>query len=280
MTARAGRVEGKVAFITGAARGQGRSHAVRLAEEGADIIALDICAQIESVGYPLATAEDLDETVREVRALGRRIVPIRADVRDLPTVEAELGTAVAELGRLDIVAANAGICSFGRADALSSASWQDVIDINLTGVWHTIRAASPHVIAGGRGGSIVITSSAAGLHAHGGIGHYVAAKHGLVGLMRTFALELAAYSIRVNSLHPTTVRTPLGLNEQSYRQFRPDLDNPGREDAESAFQALNLLPVPWVESVDVSNALLFLASDEARYITGVTLPVDAGNLIK
>ena len=275
-----GRVDGKVAFVTGAARGQGRSHAIRLAQEGADIIAVDLCEQIATVEYPMATPEDLAETVKEVEALDRRIVASQADVRDFGALKQALDDGVAQLGRLDIVSANAGIFSQGRMEDLSDQTWQDMIDTNLTGVWHTAKAAIPHLIAGGRGGSITLTSSDAGLFAMENIGHYVSAKHGVVGLMRTLALELAPHSIRVNSLHPTTVNTPMIRNEVTYRLFRPDLENPTVDDAADAFLTLNALPIRWVEAVDISNALLFLASDEARYITGVTLPVDAGALIK
>jgi (+)-trans-carveol dehydrogenase len=276
----AGRVAGKVAFITGAARGQGRSHAIRLAQEGADIIAVDLCRQVDSVPYPMSTPEDLEQTVKEVEALDRRILATQADVRDYDALKAAVDAGVAELGRLDINAANAGIHSVGRADELPEQTWQDMIDTNLTGVWHAAKAGIPHLKAGGRGGSIVITSSAAGLMAMENIGHYVSAKHGLVGLMRTLALELAPFSIRVNSLHPTTVNTPMIQNAPTYALFRPDLENPTVEDAAESFLMLNALPVKWVEPVDISNALLFLASDEARYITGVTLPIDAGCIVK
>jgi (+)-trans-carveol dehydrogenase len=276
----AGRVEGKVAFVTGAARGQGRSHAVRLAAEGADIIAVDICAQVGSVPYAMATPEDLAQTVKEVEALDRRMVATRADVRDFGAVQAALDDGVAQLGRLDIVSANAGIASFGQAAELDETTWQDVIDINLTGVWHTCKAAVPHLIGGGRGGSIVITSSTAGLNGLQNVAHYASAKHGGVGLMRTLALELAPHFVRVNTVNPTSVNTDMTQNETTYRLFRPDLANPGRQDMADTSTALNAMPVPWVEPVDISNAVLFLASDEARYITGVTLPVDAGFLLK
>ena len=276
----AGRVEGKVAFITGAARGQGRSHAIRLAQEGADIIAVDLCRQVDSVPYPMSTPQDLAQTVKEVEALDRRIVASQADVRDYGALKAALDAGVAELGRLDIVSANAGISSVGRADELPEETWQDMIDTNLTGVWHAAKAAIPHLKAGGRGGSIILTSSAAGLMAMENIAHYVSAKHGVVGLMRTLALELAPDNIRVNSLHPTMVNTPMIMNEPTYQLFRPDLENPTIDDAGPAFLTLNALPIKWVEPVDISNALLFLASDEARYITGVTLPIDAGCVIK
>jgi len=277
-----GRVEGKVAFISGAARGQGRSHAIRLAEEGADIIAVDLCAQVDSVPYPMATPEDLDQTVQAVEALDRRIVARRGDVRDLAALQAVVDEGVAELGgRLDIVSANAGIASTDASTTdISEQSWADMIDINLTGVWHTVKAAVPHMIAAGNGGSIVLTSSAAGLMAYPGIGHYVAAKHGVVGLMRTLALELAPHMIPVNSVHPTQVDTDMIQNETIWRLFSPDDPNPTREAFAPVSQEMNALPIPWVEPRDISNALLFLASDEARYITGVPLPVDAGAVIK
>ncbi|HTF11439.1 MAG TPA: mycofactocin-coupled SDR family oxidoreductase [Asanoa sp.] len=275
-----GRVEGKVAFITGAARGQGRSHALRLAEEGADIIAVDLCGQVDSVPYPMSTPDDLAETVKAVEALDRRIVAMQADVRDYAALKRAVDEGVAQLGRLDIVSANAGISSVGRADELSEQTWRDMIDTNLTGVWHTAKAAIPALKSGGAGGSMVLTSSAAGLMAMENIGHYVSAKHGVIGLMRTLALELAPHSIRVNAICPTTVDTPMIQNDATYRLFRPDLDNPTVDDAAESFLTLNALPIRWVEARDISNALLFLASDEARYITGVALPVDAGTLIK
>jgi len=275
-----GRVEGKVAFITGAARGQGRSHAVRLAQEGADIIAVDLCAQVGSVPYPMATPEDLASTVKEVEALDRRIVAAQADVRDYAGLKKALDDGVAQLGRLDIVCSNAGIFSFGAAAELDETTWQDMIDINLTGMWHTCKAAIPHLIAGGRGGSIVITSSDAGLKGFPNVAHYVSAKHGVVGLMRTLALELAPRFIRVNSLHPSTVNTDMVQNEAFYRLIRPDMGDPGPQEMADATTAINALPVPWEEPADISNAVLFLASDEARYITGVTLAVDAGAVIK
>src|SRR5258707_5495219 len=278
----AGRVEGKVAFITGAARGQGRSHAVTLAREGADIIAVDIAKQVDSVPYPMATADDLAETARQVEALDRRIVTAQADVRDYAAVKAALDEGVAELGRLDIVSANAGIASYGTLAELPEQTWQDMIDTNLTGVWHAAKAAIPHLRAGDRGGSIILTSSTAGLKAYENMAHYVSAKHGVVGLMRTLALELAPDMIRVNSVHPTSVNTDMIQNDATYALFAPDLDEKDRtkERIGERFQALNALPIRWVEPVDISNAVLWLASDETRYITGVTLPVDAGFMAK
>jgi (+)-trans-carveol dehydrogenase/(-)-trans-carveol dehydrogenase len=276
-----GRVEGKVAFITGAARGQGRAHAIRLAEEGADIIAVDICEDIDGIPYSGATEADLAQTVKEVEALDRRIVASKADVRDFTALREALDAGVAELGRLDIVSANAGIgLSPALAQDISEVTWQTMIDINLTGVWHTTKAATPHLIDGGRGGSMVLTSSSQGLRSSQNIAHYASAKHGLVGLMRTLALELAPHWIRVNSVHPTNVDTPMIMNDATFRLFRPDMEHPEREDMAEAALAMNALPVAWVEPVDISNAVLFLASDEARYVTGVALPVDAGSILK
>jgi (+)-trans-carveol dehydrogenase len=261
------RLEGKVAFITGAARGQGRSHAVRLAEEGADIIAVDI-------GSPT----DLAQTVKEVEALDRRIVASQADVRDYGGLTAALDDGVARLGRLDIVVANAGIVSFGTAEELTEQAWRDVIDVNLTGVWHTVKAAIPHLRAAG-GGSIIIIGT--GLKGKPSLGHYAAAKHGVVGLMQSLANELAPDMIRVNTVHPSAVDNDMIHNQALYHQLLPGHQGDiTRQEIEPVFQTLNALPIPWVESVDISNAALFLASDEARYITGVTLPVDAGASVK
>jgi SDR family mycofactocin-dependent oxidoreductase len=275
-----GRVEGKVAFITGAARGQGRSHAVRLAEEGADIIAVDICGQIATVPAAMATRDDLDETVALVKALDRRIVAAEADVRDYAQLAGVLADGVTELGRLDIVCANAGIYSIGELADLSEEAWQDTIDVNLTGEWHTCKAAIPHLIAGGQGGSMILISSSIGLRAIANLGHYGSAKHGVVGLMRTLALELAAHSIRVNSIHPGCVDTLMIQNPSMYSLLMPDVETPSRDQVAEVYQSLNALPVPWAEPRDISNAVLFLASDEARYVTGVALPVDAGVIIK
>jgi (+)-trans-carveol dehydrogenase len=275
-----GRLEGKVALVTGAARGQGRSHAIRLAEEGADIIAVDICAQVDSVPYAMATPDDLAETAREVEALDRRIVASEADVRDYGALAQAVDAGVAELGRLDVVSANAGISSYGPAVEIEEQMWRDMIDTNLTGVWHTVKATVPHIRAGGHGGSIILTSSAAGLMAYPMLAHYTAAKHGVVGLMRTLALELAPEMIRVNTVNPTAVDTPMVQNQPTYTLFMGGKEDATKEEAAVAFQELNALPIPWVEAVDISNAVVFLASDEARYITGVTLPVDAGTLIK
>jgi (+)-trans-carveol dehydrogenase len=276
-----GRVEGKVAFITGAARGQGRAHAVRLAQEGADIIAIDICKQVESVQIPLSTPEDLAETADLVKGHNRRIYTAEVDVRDYDALKAAVDTGVEQMGRLDIIVANAGIGNGGATlDKTSERDWTDMIDINLGGVWKTVKAGVPHLLAGGRGGSIILTSSVGGLKAYPHTGHYVAAKHGVVGLMRTFAVELGAQNIRVNSVHPTNVNTPLFMNDGTMKLFRPDLENPGPDDMKVVGQLMHTLPIGWVEPEDISNAVLFLASDEARYITGVTLPIDGGSCLK
>ncbi len=277
----AGRVEGKVALISGAARGQGRSHAVRLAQEGADIIAFDICGPIDNMAYPHSTPDDLAETVELVKAQNGRIVAQQVDVRDYDALKALVDNGVEQLGRLDIIVANAGIGTFGnKLHKIPEPIWQDMIDVNLSGVWKTVKAGVPHILAGKRGGSIVMTGSVGSHKAMAFTGHYIAAKHGVLGLMRSFAVELGQYNIRVNSVHPSQVSTPMTMNEITYKLFRPDLENPGPEDFAPHSQATHTLPIPWVDASDVSNAVLFLASDEARYITGVSLPVDAGALLK
>jgi SDR family mycofactocin-dependent oxidoreductase len=265
-----GKLEGKVAFITGAARGQGRSHAIRLAQEGADIIAVDICQQIATVGYPMSTPDDLAETAKEVEALDRRIYAAQADVRDLAALKQAFNAGTAEVGPVDIVLANAGIAPMSMHP--QPEEWQDVIDVNLTGVYNTVQTAIPSMIERGQGGAIVLTSSTAGINGiggdtPGGIG-YTAAKHGVVGLMRTYANILAKHSIRVNTVHPTGVNTPMVVNEvmQEFLQQDPTMGQ----------AMMNALPVDLVQPVDISNAILFLVSDDGRYVTGVTLPVDAG----
>lgn len=276
-----GRVAGKVAFVTGAARGQGRSHAVRLAQEGADIIAVDVCRAFADSPAEGSTPQDLAETAEMVKNLDRRIVTAEVDVRDFDALKAAVDDGVEQLGRLDIVVANAGIGTVGtKLHKIAEDTWQEMIDVNLSGVWKSVKAGVPHLLSGGRGGSIVLTSSVAGLKAYPHTGHYTAAKHGVVGLMRTFAVELGAHSIRVNSVHPTHVNTPLLMNEQTYRMFRPDLETPGPDDLAPICRTFHVLPIPWVEAEDISNAVLFLASDESRYITGVPLPVDAGSCLK
>ena len=277
----AGRMDGKVAFVTGAARGQGRSHAVRLAREGADIIAVDICRDFENSPVDGATPEDLDETAGMVKNAGGRIVTAEVDVRDYDELKAAVDGGVEQLGRLDVIVANAGIgTTAGKLYKAKEALWQEMIDVNLSGVWKTVKAGVPHILAADRGGSIILTSSVAGNKAYPHVGHYVAAKHGVIGLMRSFAVELGQHMIRVNAVLPTHVNSPLLLNEATYRAFRPELDNPGPDDLAPVCQSFHVLPIPWVTPEDISNAVLFLASDEARYITGVPLTVDAGSCLK
>jgi (+)-trans-carveol dehydrogenase len=277
-----GLLDGKVAFVTGAARGQGRSHAIRLAQEGADIIAIDACATPDWLSYPLATEADLAQTVKDVEALDRRIVAEKADIRDLAAVQGVLDEGVAALGgRLDLVAANAAIISWPKdLWTIDVAEFRELIDVTLTGTFITLKAAVPPMIAAGNGGSIVLTSSGAAITAGKGLGDYKAAKNGVLALKDTLACELAGHFIRVNAICPTAVDTPMIHNESLHRAFRPDLENPGRDDVKAGFAEMNLLPVPWVDPVDISNAIVWLCSDAARYVTGITLPVDAGNQLK
>ena len=272
----AGKLEGKVAFITGAARGQGRSHAVRFAQEGADIIAVDVTKQVDTVPYPTATAEDMAETVRQVEALDRRIVAADADVRDMQALTEVVDRGVADLGRLDIVLANAGISTPAETLEMSEETWDTMIDINLSGVWKTLKASVPHIIKGERGGSVVITSSLAAIYANPNTAHYSAAKAGLVQLGKVMAKELASQSIRVNTVHPTTVATDMIINEATFKLFRPDLENPTRADLEEAALTLNALPVAAMDAADITNAIMYLVSDEGRYVTGTQLVIDAG----
>jgi (+)-trans-carveol dehydrogenase len=272
-----GVMEDKVVLVTGAARGQGRSHAVRFAEEGADIIAIDKCGPIDSLSYPLADEDDLTETVCAVEALGRKIIARQIDVRDGPGVFVGVAEMAAELGGLDVILANAGVASFAPVSEMSLDTWQDVIDVNLTGVFHTVRAGLPHLRDGG---NIVLTGSTASLRASGNLAHYSAAKHGVIGLMRSLAIELGPRRIRVNAVLPTTTDTVMVQNQTMYDLFLPEADSPGRDDLARVLPQLHLLPTPWVESVDISNACLFLASPAARYITGAALPVDAGWLTR
>jgi SDR family mycofactocin-dependent oxidoreductase len=266
------RVEGKVAFVTGAARGQGRSHAIRLAEEGADVIAVDVLEDYATVQYGMATQADLDETVRTVEALDRRIIARKADVRDVETLTAVLAEGVSELGRLDIVCANAGICTVQAWNEVTPQVWQDTLDTNLTGVWNSMVTSVPHLIDSG-GGSIIATSSTAGIKGLPFLAPYVAAKHGVVGICRSLANELAQHRIRVNTVHPTGVDTPMvaGLG---------GLDPLLQRDPNLGPIFMNTLPVEIVDARDISNAVLFLASDEARYVTGLEFTVDAGNTIR
>lgn len=279
-----GRVEGKVAFITGAARGQGRSHAAKLAAEGADIIAVDICQDIESIQYPLARPEDLEETARLVEKAGRRIVTIQADVRDAGQMNDAVKRGVDELGRLDIVVAQAGVA--GMKGEPKWRAWTDVINTNLIGVMNTIHAALPFL---DDGASIIATGSTAALmdlskvdqpgKDPGGVA-YMVAKRGLSSFVHELATHLAATKIRANVIHPTNCNTPMLQSEPMYRSFRPDLEHPTREDAEPGFYVQQAMPVPYIEPEEISNAVLFLASDESRFITGMQLRVDAGGYLK
>ena len=269
-----GELNGKVAFITGAARGQGRAHAVTLASAGADIIAVDLCDQIASVPYPMATPDDLAATVKLVEDTGARIIALQADVRDRAGLKTALTEGVSEFGRLDIVIANAGIAPMAAEDA-----WQDVLDVNLTGVYHTVDVAMRPLIKQGQGGAIVLTSSVAGLVGIGapiaGSLGYTVAKHGVVGLMRAYANFLGAFNIRVNSVHPAGVDTPMIDNEFT----RSWLDGIAQQNLGGP-DMTNALPVQTLEAADIANAVLWLVSDAARYVTGVALPVDAGYVNK
>lgn len=275
-----GQLDGKVAFITGVARGQGRSHALTLAQEGADIIGLDLCAKPGTTSYPGATRADLDETIRLVEETGRRIHAEVADVRDAAQVQQVFDRGLQLLGRVDIILPNAGICSGAKTWLLSPDDWAEMIDINLNGVFHTIRAAVPTLIEQNEGGCIVFTGSTEGLKAAANISSYSAAKYGVNGLMLSLARELGEYGIRVNSVNPTCVDTHMINNDFVYGLFRPDLDAPTRADVESTFTNTHLLPVPWIAPHDVSNAILYLVTDPGRYITATALPIDAGFIVK
>jgi SDR family mycofactocin-dependent oxidoreductase len=274
-------LEGKVAFITGIGKGQGRSHAVRLAREGAHIIGIDALKTYPWMNYRLADQSDVEETIRLVEAEGRRVFFRQADVTDLSSLETSLEAGVAEFGRLDVVAANAG--AFPKGDLTWEAdvsAWRECVEVNLFGVFHTVHAAVPHMVKAGNGGSIIITSSGAAIVSGSYLSDYSAAKAALLSLTRTLAVELAPHWIRVNAICPGAVNTDMIANEAIYRMFRPDLDAPTREDTIDVWKSKHLLPVPWLEPSDISNAVAWLASDEARLVTGVTLPVDAGNTIK
>ena len=274
-------LQGKVALITGAARGQGRSHALRLAADGADIIAIDICADIDSMDYPNATPEDLKETTRAVEGLGRRVVAVQADVRDANLVAAAIAEGVGTLGRLDIVLANAGIVRYsdGPSD-VQPRVWNDIIATNLSGVWNTVHAAIPHIVRGGRGGCIILTGSTAGVRpvANTTVGSfaYTAAKWGLVGLCRQLAATWAKDSIRVNVVHPTGVVSGMTVND-AMQAFAAEAAA-GGDNALAAMQ--NAMPVEILQPEDISDAVSFLVSDRAKWITGVSLPVDAGFSIR
>jgi SDR family mycofactocin-dependent oxidoreductase len=277
-----GKLDGKVAFITGAARGQGRSHAIRLAEDGADIIAVDICENINSMSYPNSSAEDLAQTVKEVEALDRRIIARKGDVRVREQLKAVLDEGVAEFGHVDIVVVNAGILT-NDADYLCE-GFVDVTDVDLIGAMNTVAVALPHLKSGA---SVIVTGSTAGMMkgtteqmgSSGGVG-YAWAKQTIVRYVEVLALQLAPHMIRLNGVHPTNCNTSLLNNDDIYRAFRPDLENPTREDALLAFPVMQAMPIPYIDPIDVSNLVAFLASDESRYITGLNIRVDAGALLK
>ncbi|MEU7046136.1 mycofactocin-coupled SDR family oxidoreductase [Streptomyces varsoviensis] len=270
------RVAGKVALVTGAARGMGRSHAVRLAQEGADIVAVDLCADLDSTPYPGANSQDLTSTTKLVEQTGRRILARRADTRNFKELQDVVDEAIAEFGHIDVVCANAGMSSFGFSWELSEESWQEILDVNLTGSWKTVKAVIPHMIERNEGGSLVFISSTAGLIGVPTMSHYTASKHGVVGLMRALAVELAPHNIRVNSVNPGNVDTPMVNNAPMRKLFLPEVSDPTPEAANDVMREMSALPVGWLDSQGVSEAVLYLASDAARHVTGITLPVDAG----
>ena len=274
-----GKLDGKVALITGGARGQGRSHALTFAREGAKIVICDVAEQIPTAPYPLASVEELHETARMVEETGGRCVPLQADVRDSEAMRETVERAISEFGQIDILLANAGIESFGPSWELTDEQWDEMLGVNLTGAFKSCRAVIPRMIEQ-RSGVILITSSVAGLRGLSNQAHYCAAKHGVVGLMRSLALELAPHGIRVNTVHPSSVDTPIIKNQSMYTLFSGGDPNATLEDVTPAFRELNLLDTPWMEPGDISNAMLWLASDEARYVTGTALPVDAGLMAK
>jgi SDR family mycofactocin-dependent oxidoreductase len=275
-----GLLDGKVAFITGVARGQGRSHALTLGREGANIIGVDLCQKPSSIPYAGATAEDLEETVRLVEGVGAKIIAEQADVRDLRKMQAVFDAGIAQFGRVDIVLPNAGICAGGLTWEITPEDWQEMLDINLTGPWNTVRVAIPTMIKQGSGGSIVFTGSVDALKGSANISSYAAAKHGITGLMRSLANEVGQYGIRVNSINPGHVDTLMLGNHFVWRLFRPDLKDPTKDDVVDSFAGTNLLPQPWMEPQDVSNAILYLVSDAGRCVTGSTQLLDSGFLAK
>ncbi|MGQ4513427.1 mycofactocin-coupled SDR family oxidoreductase [Streptomyces sp. DW26H14] len=273
------RVAGKVALVTGAARGMGRSHAVRLAQEGADIIAVDLCAELETTPYPGANNQDLASTTQLVEKLGRRALARQADIRNSEQLQSVVDEAMAEFGHIDVVCANAGMSSFGFSWELTDEAWQEIIDVNLTGSWKTVKAVIPHMIERGEGGSLVFISSTAGLIGVPTMAHYTASKHGVVGLMRALAAELAPHNIRVNSVNPGNVDTPMVNNAQMRQLYLPEVPDPTPEAANNVMKEMSALPVGWLDSQGVSDAVVYLASEEARHVTGITLPVDAGMML-
>ncbi len=271
-----GRLDGKVAMITGAARGMGRAHATVLAGEGADVVICDINEQPATVEYAVATSADLEETAAQVRALGRRVVAGTADVRSFDQLAAIVARGLEELGRIDILVANAGITGYAPAHELTEEAWDEIVDVNLKGAWLSAKVVIPQMIERGEGGSIVFISSGLGLKGLPEAGHYAAAKHGVVGLMRSLALELAPHFIRCNTVHPAGTRTPMAQNQMHFKRLSGGREDATIEDAMPFYRSISAIPIDWTEPEDIANAVLWLVSDEARYVTAVTLPVDGG----
>jgi SDR family mycofactocin-dependent oxidoreductase len=270
-----GELAGRVALVTGAARGQGRSHAVALAEAGADVVVTDLGADIASVPYELATADDLEETARLVEKAGSRVIAAEADVRDRTVMQEVVAQAIAELGKVDIVVANAGVCGFGAMPELTEQQWDDMLAVNLTGVFNTFRAVVPHMIER-RYGRLVATSSGAGRTGAPHLSHYAATKWGVIGFVKSVALEVATHGITANVVCPATVDTPMVHNEALYSLFAPDISAPSKESVRPRYEALNPMGVAWLDPQEISNVVLFLASDRSAFISGETIEVSAG----
>ena len=271
-----GRLDGKVAMITGAARGMGRAHAVVLAGEGADVAICDINEQPSTIEYRVATSADLEDTASEVRALGRRAIAMTADVRSEPQLKALVSEALDQFGRIDILVANAGVTGYAPAHELTEEAWDQTLDINLKGAWLSAKVVIPSMIEAGNGGSLVFISSGLGLKGMPEAGHYAAAKHGVVGLMRSLALELAPHFIRCNTVHPAGTRTPMAHNPMHFKRFSGGKEDATLDDVIDRYRSISAIPIDWTEPEDIANAVLWLSSDEARYVTGVSLPVDGG----
>lgn len=276
-----GRMDNKVAFVTGVARGQGRSHCLTLAREGAKIIGIDLCHSLDKVAYPLGTEEDLAETDRLIKEIGGEAVLLQADTRNRSQLQAAVQAGLERFGQIDAVVASAGVWTWGEARDLPEDEWQFALDMNLTGAFNTAQAALPSMIDRGQGGSIMFTSSQLALRGCPQAVAYSAAKGGLVGMMRALASELAPHQIRVNTIHPSTVATDMVLNQPTYDLFAPHKNGEATvEDLHESMRAFHMLPIPLIESQDISNAVLYLASDESRALTSIVLPVDAGSTQK